>query len=64
MMKSLFVQPGIWFPIQPGVRVVPEIARGTLRPVAVFGAAVIWVVKAIAVGVAAALLRGRSSTRC
>jgi peptide/nickel transport system permease protein len=59
MMKSLFISRDLVSYSNQGVKVVPEIAAATPATLSlVFGAAVIWVVMAIAVGVAAALLRG------
>jgi peptide/nickel transport system permease protein len=59
MMKSLFVSRDLVSYSNQGVRVVPEIAAATPATLSlVFGAALIWVVTAIAIGVAAALLRG------
>ena len=59
MMKSLFVTRDLVSYSNPGLKVVPEIAAATPATLSlVFGAAVIWVVASIAVGVAAALLRG------
>jgi len=50
---------GIILFLNQGVKVVPEIAAATPATLSlVFGAAVLWVVMAIAIGVAAALLRG------
>jgi peptide/nickel transport system permease protein len=59
MMKKIFITRDLVSYSNQGVLVVPEIgaaASATLSLVA--GAAVIWVVMAIAIGVAAALLRG------
>jgi len=59
MMKSLFISRDLVSYSNQGVRVVPEIAAASPATLSlVFGAAVIWVVLAIAVGIAAALLRG------
>ena len=59
MMKSLFVTRDLVSYSNQGLKVVPEIAAATPATLSlVFGAAVIWVVASIAVGVAAALLRG------
>jgi peptide/nickel transport system permease protein len=59
MMKSIFVTRDLVSYSNQGVKVVPEIAAATPATLSlVFGAAVIWVVMAIAVGVAAALLKG------
>ncbi len=59
MMKSLFISRNLVSYSNQGVRVVPEIAAATPATLSlVFGAAVIWVVMAIAVGIAAAVLRG------
>ena len=59
MMKDLFVTRDLVSYSNQGVKVVPEIfaaAPATLS--LVFGAAVIWVVMSIVLGIAAALLRG------
>jgi peptide/nickel transport system permease protein len=59
MMKDLFISRNLVSYSNQGVKVVPEIfaaAPATLS--LVFGAAVIWVVMSIVLGVAAALLRG------
>ena len=54
MMKSLFISRNMVSYSNQGVKVVPEIAAATPATLSlVFGAAVIWVVMAIAVGVAA-----------
>src|SRR5437763_7125112 len=59
MMKSIFISRDLVSYSNQGVKVVPEIAAATPASLSlVFGAAIIWVVMAIAVGVAAALLRG------
>jgi peptide/nickel transport system permease protein len=59
MMKSIFVTRDLVSYSNQGVKVVPEIAAATPATLSlVFGAAVIWVVMAIAVGLAAALLKG------
>ena len=59
MMKSLFISRDLVSYSNQGLKVVPEIAAATPATLSlVFGAAVIWVVASIAVGVAAALLRG------
>ena len=59
MMKSIFISRDLVSYSNQGVKVVPEIAAATPATLSlVFGAALIWVVMAIAVGVAAALLRG------
>jgi peptide/nickel transport system permease protein len=59
MMKSIFVTRDLVSYSNQGVKVVPEIVAAAPATLSlVFGAAVIWVVMAIAVGVAAALLRG------
>jgi len=58
-MKSLFVTRDLVSYSNQGVKVVPEIIAATPATLSlVFGAAVLWVVMAIAVGVAAALLKG------
>jgi peptide/nickel transport system permease protein len=59
MMKDLFISRDLVSYSNQGVKVVPEIfaaAPATLS--LVFGAAVIWVVLSIVLGIAAALLRG------
>jgi peptide/nickel transport system permease protein len=59
MMKDLFISRNLVSYSNQGVKVVPEIfaaAPATLS--LVFGAAVIWVVMSIILGIAAALLRG------
>jgi peptide/nickel transport system permease protein len=59
MMKSIFISRNLVSYSDQGVKVVPEIfaaAPATLS--LVFGAALIWVVMAIVMGVAAATLRG------
>jgi peptide/nickel transport system permease protein len=59
MMKSLFVTRDLVSYSNQGLKVVPEIAAATPATLSlVFGAALIWVVASIAIGVAAALLRG------
>ncbi len=59
MMKKIFISRDLVSYSNQGVRVVPEIAAATPATLSlVFGAAVLWVVMAIAIGVAAALLRG------
>jgi peptide/nickel transport system permease protein len=59
MMKSIFVSRDLVSYSNQGVKVVPEVAAAAPATLSlVFGAAVIWVVVSIAVGVAAALLRG------
>jgi peptide/nickel transport system permease protein len=59
MMKSLFISRDLVSYSNQGVKVVPEIASAAPATLSlVFGAAVIWVVMSIAIGVAAALLRG------
>jgi len=60
MMKSIFISRNLVSYSDQGVKVVPEIfaaAPATLS--LVFGAAIIWVVMAIVVGVASARFRGR-----
>jgi len=59
MMKKIFISRDLVSYSNQGVRVVPEIAAATPATLSlVFGAAVLWVVMAIGIGVAAALLRG------
>jgi peptide/nickel transport system permease protein len=59
MMRKLFISRDLTSFVNRGVKVVPEIAD--TAPVTlslVFGAAIIWVVVAIALGLAAAVMRG------
>jgi peptide/nickel transport system permease protein len=59
MMKQLFITRSLVSYSNQGLLVVPEIAAAAPATLSlVFGAAVLWVVLAIAMGVAAALLRG------
>ena len=59
MMKSLFVTRNLVSYSDQGVLVVPEIGAAAPATLSlVFGAALIWVIVSIAMGVAAALLRG------
>jgi peptide/nickel transport system permease protein len=59
MMKRLFITRDLVSYSNQGVRVVQEVFAATPATLSlVFGAAVLWVVFAIAVGIAAALLRG------
>ncbi|HLK00196.1 MAG TPA: ABC transporter permease [Streptosporangiaceae bacterium] len=59
MMKKLFITRDLVSYSNQGQLVVPEIAAATPATLSlVFGAAVIWVLLAIAMGVAAAVLRG------
>jgi peptide/nickel transport system permease protein len=59
MMKSMFITRDLVSYSNQGVKVVPEIASAAPATLSlVFGAALIWVVMSIAVGIAAALLRG------
>src|SRR5438552_604042 len=59
MMKKIFITRDLVSYSNQGVKVVPEIAAATPATLSlVFGAAVLWVVMAIGVGIAAALLRG------
>ena len=59
MMKQLFVTRSLVSYSNQGLLVVPEIAAAAPATLSlVFGAAVLWVVLAIVMGVAAALLRG------
>jgi peptide/nickel transport system permease protein len=59
MMKNLFISRDLVSYSNQGVKVVPEIAAAAPATLSlVLGAAVIWVVMSIAIGVAAALLRG------
>lgn len=59
MMKSLFITRNLVSYSNQGLLVVPELAAAAPATLSlVFGAAVIWVVMAIVMGVGAALLRG------
>jgi peptide/nickel transport system permease protein len=59
MMKSLFITRNLVSYSNQGVLVVPEIGAAAPATLSlVFGAAALWVVLAIAMGVAAALMRG------
>jgi peptide/nickel transport system permease protein len=59
MMKKIFVTRDLVSYSNQGVRVVQEVFAATPATLSlVFGAAVLWVVMAIGVGIAAALLRG------
>src|SRR6266700_6745355 len=59
MMKKLFISRDLVSYSNQGERVVPEIGAAAPATLSlVFGAAVIWVVVAIAMGVAAAVLKG------
>jgi peptide/nickel transport system permease protein len=59
MMKSLFINRNLVSYSNQGVLVVPEVGAAAPATLSlVFGAAIIWVIVAIAMGVAAALLRG------
>lgn len=59
MMKSLFINRNLVSYSNQGLLVVPELAAAAPAMLSlVFGAAIIWVVVAIAMGVAAAQLRG------
>lgn len=59
MMKQLFITRSLVSYSNQGLLVVPEIAAAAPATLSlVFGAAVLWVVLAIAMGIAAALLRG------
>jgi peptide/nickel transport system permease protein len=59
MMKSMFISRDLVSYSNQGVKVVPEIAAATPATLSlVFGAALIWVVMSIGIGVAAALLKG------
>jgi peptide/nickel transport system permease protein len=59
MMKRLFISRDLVSYSNQGLKVVPEIAQAAPATLSlVFGAAVLWVVLAIGVGIAAALLRG------
>jgi peptide/nickel transport system permease protein len=59
MMKKIFITRDLVSYSNQGTRVVPEIAAATPATLSlVFGAAVIWVVVAISMGVAAAVLKG------
>jgi len=59
MMKKIFISRDLVSYSNQGVRVVQEVFAATPATLSlVFGATVLWVVLAIAVGIAAALLRG------
>jgi len=59
MMKDIFVTRNLVSYSNPGQKVIPEIAAATPATLSlVFGAAVIWIVVSIAMGVAARVLRG------
>jgi peptide/nickel transport system permease protein len=59
MMKKIFITRDLVSYSNQGIKVIPEIAQAAPATLSlVFGAAVIWVVLAIGVGIAAALLRG------
>jgi peptide/nickel transport system permease protein len=59
MMKNIFITRDLVSFSNQGIKVVPEIAAAAPATLSlVFGAAIIWVVMAIVVGMAAALLRG------
>jgi len=59
MMKKIFITRDLVSYSNQGVRVVQEVFAATPATLSlVFGAAVLWVVMAIAIGVAAALLKG------
>jgi peptide/nickel transport system permease protein len=59
MMKKLFITRDLVSYSNQGTMVVPEIAAAAPATLSlVFGAAIIWVIMAIAMGVAAAVLRG------
>jgi len=59
MMKKIFISRDLVSYSNQGLKVVPEIAQATPATLSlVFGAALLWVVMAIGVGIAAALLRG------
>jgi peptide/nickel transport system permease protein len=59
MMKDIFITRNLVSYSNQGQKVIPEIASATPATLSlVFGAAVIWIVVSIAMGVAAAVLRG------
>ncbi len=59
MMKKIFISRDLVSYSNQGQRVIPEIAAATPATLSlVFGAALIWVVAAIGMGVAAAVLKG------
>ena len=59
MMKKLFITRDLTSFVNRGVKVVPQIADAAPVTLSlVFGAAIIWVVVAIAMGLAAAVMRG------
>jgi peptide/nickel transport system permease protein len=59
MMKKIFITRDLVSYSNQGVKVIPEIGQAAPATLSlVFGAAVLWVVLAVGVGIAAALLRG------
>jgi peptide/nickel transport system permease protein len=59
MMKGIFITRDLVSYSNQGTKVIPEIAAATPATLSlVFGAAVIWIVLSIAMGLAAAVLRG------
>jgi peptide/nickel transport system permease protein len=59
MMKNIFITRDLVSYSNQGIKVVPEIAAAAPATLSlVFGAAIIWVIMSIVVGMAAALLRG------
>jgi peptide/nickel transport system permease protein len=59
MMKQIFVTRSLVSYSNQGVKIIPEIGAAAPATLSlVFGAAVIWVVMAVGIGIAAALLRG------
>jgi peptide/nickel transport system permease protein len=59
MMKDIFITRNLVSYSNQGTKVIPEIAQATPATLSlVFGAAVIWIVVSIAMGLAAAVLRG------
>jgi peptide/nickel transport system permease protein len=59
MMKNIFITRDLVSYSNQGIKVVPEIAAAAPATLSlVFGAAIIWVIMSVIVGIAAALLRG------
>jgi peptide/nickel transport system permease protein len=59
MMKQIFITRSLVSYSNQGVKIIPEIGAAAPATLSlVFGAAVIWVVMAVGIGIAAALLRG------
>ena len=59
MMKQIFITRSLVSYSNQGVKIIPEIGAAAPATLSlVFGAAVLWVVMAVGIGIAAALLRG------